>query len=50
MYIETVEYYSVVKNNISKSEGKWMELEKNHSEWGKPDPERKKKNLLCAHS
>ena len=41
-YIYTVEYYSVGKNNddIVKFVGRWMELEKNNSERGKPDTEK----------
>jgi hypothetical protein len=36
-----MEYYSAIKNkDIMKSAAKWMELEKNHPEWGSPDPER----------
>ena len=37
-----MEYYSAVKNNaIRKFESKWMEVEKNHPEYGNPDLERK---------
>ena len=40
-YLYTMEYYSVVKNDdLMKFAGKWMELEKNHSEGGNPVPER----------
>ena len=40
-YIDTIKYYSVVKSNgVLKFAGKWMKLEKNHTEWGNPDTER----------
>ena len=35
-----MEYYSAIKDTLMKFAGKWMELEKNHSEQGNPDPER----------
>ena len=41
-YICTMEYSSAVKNkDIQKFADKWMELEKNHSEGGNPDSERR---------
>ena len=39
-YRYTTGYYSAVKNNdVTNSEDKWMELEKNYLELGNPDTE-----------
>jgi hypothetical protein len=44
-----MEFYSAVKKNEILSFGsKWMELEKNHTERGKPDSEDQK--IICSPS
>ena len=46
-YIYTIEYYSAIKDNdIIKFTGKWMETEKKNPEWGNPDPEIPRWNVL----
>ena len=46
-FIDTMEYYSAVKNNdIMKFAGKWIELEKNHSERSNLVPERQIQYVL----
>ena len=40
-YIYTTEYYPAIKKHgIMKFESKWIDLLKNHPEWGNSDPER----------
>ena len=46
-YIYTMEYYTAEKNNdILNFAGKWMELKKQHFEWGNPDTERQLSHVL----
>ena len=46
-HIHAIEYFSAVKSNdMREFKGKWMELEKNHSERGNPNPERQTRYVL----